>query len=69
MNLLIVLNHGPKQADMAWNAFRLADAALLAGTKVNINLMSDAVQVARAGGDGLTDKLKELIKKGVTVKL
>lgn len=31
--------------------------------------MSDAVLVAKAGEDGLTDKLKELIKKGATVKL
>ena len=69
MNLLIALNRGPKEADMAWNAFRLADTALLAGTEVNINLMSDAVQVARQGEHGLTDKLKELIKKGATVKL
>ncbi len=75
-NALIVLNHLPYDGtDVTWNALRLAGKLLETGMKVRIFLMNDSVDLARDAAEPpegyfhLGEMLKELITKGVTVKV
>jgi uncharacterized protein involved in oxidation of intracellular sulfur len=76
MNTLILFNHQPYDgSDIAWNGLRLADKLLDADMEVRIFLMNDSVDLARDAAkapDGyfnLGQMLKDLIAKGVTVKV
>lgn len=77
MKILIVFNREPyDNTDVTWNGLRLAGKLLEAGQEVRIFLMNDAVDMARdvcrppEGYDqDLTKMLKELISKGVPVKV
>jgi uncharacterized protein involved in oxidation of intracellular sulfur len=75
MNTLIVFNHQPYNGtDVTWNGLRLADKLLDAGMEVRIFLMNDAVDLARNMAQGpkdydLVQMLKDLIARGVTVKV
>ncbi len=76
MKLLMVLSEPPyNDRDVAWNALRLADTALSAGTELNLFLINDGVDVARErddlaeGADNLAQMLADLIAKGATVKI
>ena len=76
MNALIVFNHLPYDgSDVTWNGLRLAGKLLEVGLQVRIFLMNDSVDLAREaakppeGYFHLGEMLKELIAKGVTVKV
>jgi len=77
MKILIIFNREPYDAtDVAWNGLRLADKLVDAGSEVRIFLISDAVDMARdacrppEGYDqDLSQMLKALIARGVTVKV
>ncbi len=76
MNLLIVLSEPPYNGrDVAWNALRLADTALAAGSQVNLFLINDGVDVARQrdgveeGSVDLARMLQETMEKGARVEL
>jgi uncharacterized protein involved in oxidation of intracellular sulfur len=77
MSVLIVFNREPYDGtDVNWNGLRLAGKLLDAGQEVRIFLMNDAVDMARdvcrppEGYDqDLTAMLKELISRGVPVKV
>lgn len=76
MNTLIIFNHQPYDGtDVAWNGLRLADKLLDADMDVRVFLMNDSVDIARDAAKGpaeyfdLVQMLKELIAKGVTVKV
>lgn len=77
MKILIIFNREPYDTtDVTWNGLRLADKLLDAGSEVRIFLMNDAVDLARdscrppAGYDqDLSQMLKDLIAKNVTVKV
>lgn len=76
MKLLIVLSEPPYNGrDVAWNALRLADTALAAGSQVNLFLINDGVDVARQrdrveeGTVDLARMLGETMKKGARVRL
>ena len=76
MNCLILFNHQPYDGtDIAWNGLRLAGKLLGMGTKVRVFLMNDSVDLAREAAKGPEDyfdlgqMLKDLIAKGVTVKV
>jgi len=77
MKILIIFNHEPYNGtDVTWNGLRLAGKLLEGGNGVRIFLMNDAVDMARgscrppAGYDqDLSQMLKDLIAKGVTVKV
>ncbi len=77
MKILIIFNHEPYDGtDVTWNGLRLADKLLDAGSEVRIFLMSDAVDMARdvcrppeAYDQDLSQMLKALIARGVTVKV
>lgn len=77
MKILIIFNHEPYNGtDVAWNGLRLAGKLVEGGSDVRIFLMNDAVDLARdscrppAGYDqDLSQMLKDLIAKNVTVKV
>ena len=76
MNTLIVFNHLPYDgSDVTWNGLRLAGKLLEIGIEVRIFLMNDSVDLARDAAKppedyfDLGEMLKELIAKGVTVKV
>lgn len=77
MKILIIFNREPyDNTDVTWNGLRLAGKLLEAGQEVRIFLMNDAVDMARdlcrppEGYDqDLSKMLKELISKGVPVKV
>ena len=75
--VLIIFNRNPYDGtDVTWNGLRLAGKLLEAGAEVKVFLMNDAVDMAREvckvpeGYDqDLSQMLKDLIKKGVEVKV
>ena len=77
MKILIIFNHEPYNGtDVTWNGLRLAGKLVEGGSDVHIFLMNDAVDLARdscrppAGYDqDLSQMLKDLIAKNVTVKV
>jgi uncharacterized protein involved in oxidation of intracellular sulfur len=76
MNTLIIFNHQPYDGtDVTWNGLRLADKLIDADMEVRIFLMNDSVDMARDIAKGpadyfdLVQMLKDLIAKGVTVKV
>lgn len=77
MKILIILNREPyDNTDVTWNALRLADTLNKKGEEVRIFLMNDAVDLAREVckppqnyDHDLSNMLKELIAKGVVVKV
>ena len=76
MNTLIIFNHQPYDStDVTWNGLRLAEKLLSTGMEVRIFLMNDSVDLARDTAKGPADyfdlgqMLKDLISKGVTVKV
>ena len=77
MSTLLILNREPYDStDVTWNALRLAGKLLDVGDEVRVFLMNDAVDLARdackapASYDkDLTKMLKDLIGRGVTVKV
>ena len=77
MKTLIIFNHEPYDTtDVTWNGLRLADKLVDAGSEVRIFLMNDAVDMARdacrppeAYDQDLSQMLKALIARGVSVKV
>lgn len=77
MKTLLIFNHEPYDTtDVSWNALRLADKLVDAGSEVRIFLMNDAVDMARDAcrpperyDQDLSQMLKALIARGVTVKV
>lgn len=76
MNCLILFNHQPYDGtDITWNGLRLADKLFERGLQVRVFLMNDSVDLAREAAKGPEDYfdlgqlLKDLINKGVTVKV
>jgi uncharacterized protein involved in oxidation of intracellular sulfur len=51
MSVLLVVNTPPYGSEGPYNAFRLAEALALREEHVEVFLMGDAVQAARAGQD------------------
>ena len=51
MSVLLVVNTSPYGSEGPYNAFRLAEALALRDEHVEVFLMGDAVQAARAGQD------------------
>ena len=76
MKALLIFNRVPyDNTDVTWNGLRLASTLLDNSVEVRIFLVNDAVDMARdaytppEGYDqNLSQILKELIKRGVTVK-
>jgi len=75
-NVLIVFNRNPYDGtDVTWNGLRLAEKLTEAGAGVKVFLMNDSVDLAREvckppeGYFDLVEMLKELIAKGVEVKV
>ncbi len=77
MKILLIFNREPyDNTDVTWNGLRLAGKLIEGGHEVRIFLMNDAVDMARdacrrpEGYDqDLSMMLKELIGRGVTVKV
>lgn len=77
MKILIIFNRAPyDNTDVIWNGLRLADTLIKNGQEVRIFLMNDAVDLAREAckkperyDQDLSQMLKELISKNVTVKV
>ena len=77
MKTLIIFNHELyDNTNVTWNGLRLADKLLDAGSEVRIFLMNDAVDMARdvcrppeAYDQDLSQMLKALIARGVSVKV
>ncbi|MDD4349732.1 MAG: DsrE family protein [Opitutales bacterium] len=77
MKILIIFNREPyDNTDVTWNGLRLADKLMEAKQEVRIFLMNDFVDMARdvckppANYDqNLSQMLRDLIAKGVTVKV
>ena len=77
MKTLIIFNRQPyDNTDVAWNGLRLVDKLLDLDQEVRIFLMNDSVDMARdvckppEGYDqDLSQMLKELIRKGVSVRV
>ena len=77
MKVLIIFNREPYDGtDVNWNGLRLAAKLVESGQEVRIFLMNDAVDMARdvcappaTYDQDLSKMLKELIAKGVTVKV
>lgn len=75
--ILIIFNHQPYDGtDVTWNGLRLADKLVDSGQDVRIFLMSDSVDMARDAckppaeyDQNLSEILKQLISKGVPVKV
>lgn len=77
MDILLIFNRQPyDNTDVTWNALRLAGKLIESGQKVKLFLMNDSVDMARdackppQGYDqDLSQMLKDLIAKGVPVKV
>jgi len=76
MKVLVIFNHQPYDgSDIAWNGLRLCGQLLQAKAELRVFLMNDSVDLARdvcKPPDGYFDlgqMLKDLIAKGVTVKV
>lgn len=76
MKTLLVLNRNPYDGtDATWNALRLAEQLLNRSVELRLFLMNDSVDLAKEGvapPEGyfdLTHMLRELIQKGVLVKV
>jgi uncharacterized protein involved in oxidation of intracellular sulfur len=77
MKVLIIFNREPyDNTDVTWNGLRLVGKLLEAGQAVRIFLMNDAVDMARDAckppenyDQDLSRMLKELISRGVPVKV
>jgi uncharacterized protein involved in oxidation of intracellular sulfur len=77
MKTLIIFNREPyDNTDVSWNGLRLADKLMEAGQEVRIFLMNDSVDMARDAckppanyDQDLVQMLKDLIAKGVSVKV
>ena len=77
MKILIILNREPyDNTDVIWNGLRLAGKLTTDSIELRLFLMNDAVDLARdvcrqpVGYDqDLSKRLKELIARGVTVKV
>ena len=77
MKILIIFNRPPYDGtDVTWNGLRLAGKLMEAGREVRVFLMNDAVDMARdvskppeSYDQDLSQMLKELIAKGLTVKV
>lgn len=77
MKVLIVFNREPyDNTDVTWNGLRLAQTLSMNGHELRIFLMNDSVDMARdvckppEGYDqDLSEMLKDLINKGVSVKV
>jgi uncharacterized protein involved in oxidation of intracellular sulfur len=77
MKVLIIFNREPyDNSDVTWNGLRLAGQLQESGQEVRIFLMNDSVDMARdvcqppANYDqDLSQMLKDLIAKGVTVQV
>ena len=75
--ILLIFNHQPYDgSDVTWNALRLAGTLLKNENEVRIFLMNDSVDLARESSkmpegydQDLTQMLKDLIAKGVEVKV
>jgi uncharacterized protein involved in oxidation of intracellular sulfur len=73
MSVLLVVNTSPYGSEGPYNAFRLAEALALREEHVEVFLMGDGVQTARAGQDprgahtSLEQMLLGLLEKGVDV--
>lgn len=71
MSVLLVVNTPPYGSEGAYNAFRLAEALALRDEHVEVFLMGDSVQAARAGQDprrahaSLEQMARELLDRGV----
>ncbi len=70
----IVLQEAPYGNEKAWNALRLSEELLSAGSKVRIFLYADSVVAAKRGQSptkgfyNIAEMLKGLIDKGVEVR-
>ena len=75
MSVALLVKTSPYGAEGPFNALRLAQALELAGERVELLLMGDAVNTARRGQDprtahaSLEALLAELTEKGVSVTL
>jgi uncharacterized protein involved in oxidation of intracellular sulfur len=77
MKILIIFNHQPyDNTDVTWNGLRLAEKLLEMEQEIRIFLMNDSVDMAREAcnppegyDQDLSQMLKELIAKDVTVKV
>ena len=76
MKILIIFNcQSYDNTDVTWNGLRLAGKLLEMEQEVRIFLMNDSVDMARdackppEGYEDLSEMLKELISKGVPVKV
>jgi len=76
MNTLIVFNRQPYDGtDVTWNGLRLAEQLITLDVEVRVFLMNDSVDLARDATRppeeyfNLGQMLKDLIAKGVTVKV
>ncbi len=77
MKILIIFNREPyDNTDVTWNGLRLADTLVKNGNEVRIFLMNDSVDMARDAckppenyDQDLSKLLKDLISKGVAVKV
>ena len=77
MKILIIFNRQPyDNTDVTWNGLRLVGKLLETGQEIRIFLMNDSVDIARdvckppEGYDqDLSQMLKDLIGKGVSVKV
>jgi len=76
VNTLILFNHQPYDGtDVTWNGLRLAAKLFDTGMDVRVFLMNDSVDLARDAAKppddyfDLGQMLKDLIAKGVTVKV
>jgi tRNA 2-thiouridine synthesizing protein D len=73
MTVLLVVNSPPYGGEGPYNAFRLADALVLRGERVEVFLMGDGVHAARAGQEpreahaSLEPMLVGLLERGVGV--
>ncbi len=74
MNVLLVVNTAPYGSEGPYNAFRLAEALALRDEHVEVFLMGDGVNAARAGQDprgahaSLEHLLHGLVERGVDVR-
>ena len=77
MKILIIFNREPyDNTDVTWNGLRLAETLRAKGEEVRIFLMNDSVDMARDAckapdnyDQDLSQMLKDLISKGVSVKV
>mgnify|MGYP001764988974 FL=1 len=77
MKILIIFNREPyDNTDVTWNGLRLAETLRAKGDEVRIFLMNDSVDMARDVckvpenyDQDLSQMLKDLISKGVPVKV